>query len=735
MKNLLLTVILLCFCLPFVKAADQKMILISTNETDLILQVAPNGRLYQTYLGNKLVNESEFENLSWNIQAGTDGSVSTRGWEVYPCSGAEDYFEPAFAIQHNDGNMTSIFKYVSSESKKLDNNVTETIISLKDDVYPVEAKLHYVTFAKENVIKAWTEIRHMEKKPVTITQYASNMLYFESPRYVLTEFSGDWAKEVQMSSQDLKFGKKIIDTKLGSRAAMHAYPFFEIGLGAPASENTGDVLMGTIGWTGNYRFTFEVDNAGNLRVISGINPYASAYELKPNEWFVTPEFIFTLSNQGTGKASRDIHDWARNYQIKDGKGDRLTLLNNWESTGFNFNEKKLEELMKEAKHLGVDMFLLDDGWFANKYPRQNDKAGLGDWEVTHDKLPNGIPHLVQTAKDAGVKFGIWIEPEMVNPRSELAEKHPDWIVKAGNREIPRMRNQWLLDLSNPKVQDFVFSVFDNTMKLSPNIDYIKWDANRHVENAGSEYLPEDKQSHFWIDYTQGFYKVMERIRAKYPDVLIQACASGGGRVEFGAMKYFNEVWTSDNTEALSRTRIQYGTSLFYPATVMGSHVSATPNHQTGNITPIKFRFDIACAGRLGMELQPKRMDDTEKRFARKAVASYKAYRDIVMEGDLYRIGTPYDDTGYYGMMYVSKDKKKAVLFTYCIRYQSRTLIPKFRLHGLDAKTRYTVREQNTDKKRFWFDGGTFTGEYLANAGINPNLSKIYDSAVFVLEAQ
>ena len=735
MKNLLLTVILLCFCLPFVKAADQKMILISTNETDLILQVAPNGRLYQTYLGNKLVNESEFENLSWNIQAGTDGSVSTRGWEVYPCSGAEDYFEPAFAIQHNDGNMTSIFKYVSSESKKLDNNVTETIISLKDDVYPVEAKLHYVTFAKENVIKAWTEIRHMEKKPVTITQYASNMLYFESPRYILTEFSGDWAKEVQMSSQDLKFGKKIIDTKLGSRAAMHAYPFFEIGLGAPASENTGDVLMGTIGWTGNYRFTFEVDNAGNLRVISGINPYASAYELKPNEWFVTPEFIFTLSNQGTGKASRDIHDWARNYQIKDGKGDRLTLLNNWESTGFNFNEKKLEELMKEAKHLGVDMFLLDDGWFANKYPRQNDKAGLGDWEVTHDKLPNGIPHLVQTAKDAGVKFGIWIEPEMVNPRSELAEKHPDWIVKAGNREIPRMRNQWLLDLSNPKVQDFVFSVFDNTMKLSPNIDYIKWDANRHVENAGSEYLPEDKQSHFWIDYTQGFYKVMERIRAKYPDVLIQACASGGGRVEFGAMKYFNEVWTSDNTEALSRTRIQYGTSLFYPATVMGSHVSATPNHQTGNITPIKFRFDIACAGRLGMELQPKRMDDAEKRFARKAVASYKAYRDIVMEGDLYRIGTPYDDTGYYGMMYVSKDKKKAVLFTYCIRYQSRTLIPKFRLHGLDAKTRYTVREQNTDKKRFWFDGGTFTGEYLANAGINPNLSKIYDSAVFVLEAQ
>ena len=201
------------------------------------------------------------------------------------------------------------------------------------------------------------------------------------------------------------------------------------------------------------------------------------------------------------------------------------------------------------------------------------------------------------------------------------------------------------------------------------------------------------------------------------------------------MKYFNEVWTSDNTEALSRARIQYGTSLFYPATVMGSHVSATPNHQTSNITPIKFRFDMACAGRLGMELQPKQMNAEEKAFARKAIESYKGYRDIVMEGDLYRIGTPYDDTGYYGVMYVSKDKKKAVLFTYCTLYQSRTLVPKFRLYGLDAQTRYKIREQNVDKKRFWFDGGTFTGEYLNHAGINPNLNKIYDSAVFVLEAQ
>ena len=696
MKNLLLTVILLCFCLPFVKAADQKMILISTNETDLILQVAPNGRLYQTYLGNKLVNESEFENLSWNIQAGTDGSVSTRGWEVYPCSGAEDYFEPAFAIQHNDGNMTSIFKYVSSESKKLDNNVTETIISLKDDVYPVEAKLHYVTFAKENVIKAWTEIRHMEKKPVTITQYASNMLYFESPRYVLTEFSGDWAKEVQMSSQDLKFGKKIIDAKLGSRAAMHAYPFFEIGLGAPASENTGDVLMGTIGWTGNYRFTFEVDNAGNLRVISGINPYASAYELKPNEWFVTPEFIFTLSNQGTGKASRDIHDWARNYQIKDGKGDRLTLLNNWESTGFNFNEKKLEELMKEAKHLGVDMFLLDDGWFANKYPRQNDKAGLGDWEVTHDKLPNGIPHLVQTAKDAGVKFGIWIEPEMANTTSELYEKHPEWVLKAPNREIVLGRGgtQVVLDLSNPEVQDFIFGIVDNLMTTYPEIDYIKWDANMSILNHGSQYLPSDQQSHMYIEYHEGFKKVCERIRAKYPDLTLQACASGGGRANYGVMPYFDEFWVSDNTDALQRIYMQWGTSYFFPAIAMASHISAAPNHQTFRVIPLKYRIDVAMSGRLGMEIQPKNMTEEEKTLCRKAIADYKTIRPVVQFGDIYRLVSPYDRLGVASLMYTSPEKDKAVFYWWKTEHFVNQHLPRVKMNGLSPDKKYRVCELN-----------------------------------------
>ena len=716
MKKLLVLLMAL-FTLAQVDAQEKNVIRIATDNTDLILQVAPNGRLYQAYLGDKLLNEKDINNFSPYVKGGSDGSVSTRGWEVYPCSGAEDYFEPAFAIQHNDGNMTSIFKYVSSESKKLDNNVTETIISLKDDVYPVEAKLHYVTFAKENVIKAWTEIRHMEKKPVTITQYASNMLYFESPRYVLTEFSGDWAKEVQMSSQDLKFGKKIIDTKLGSRAAMHAYPFFEIGLGAPASENTGDVLMGTIGWTGNYRFTFEVDNAGNLRVISGINPYASAYELKPNEWFVTPEFIFTLSNQGTGKASRDIHDWARNYQIKDGKGDRLTLLNNWESTGFNFNEKKLEELMKEAKHLGVDMFLLDDGWFANKHPRQNDKAGLGDWEVTHDKLPNGIPHLVQVAKDAGVKFGIWIEPEMVSEDSDLYRKHPDWALTVPGRNPVRSRNQLVLDFSRKEVVDCIYDQMEKLLADS-KVSYIKWDMNRSITECFSKGWAANKQGEIFHRYILGVYDLYERLTKRFPEILFESCASGGGRFDPGMLYYAPQTWTSDDSDAIERIKIQYGTSMVYPLSSMGAHVSVTPNHQLFRNTPLSTRANVAYFGAFGYELNIAKLSEEEQEEIKKQVEFVKQYRGLIQKGTFYRLLSPFEGN-IAAWIVVSEDKKDAIMGYYKILNDVNCPYRRLCLQGLDEKMEYTI--EGVD--------GVYSGRELMKAGMitsDPSAGQVLD---------
>lgn len=693
-------------------AEESKVIRISTDQTDLILKVGENGRLYQTYLGEKLLHEADVNRFSWDIHAGSDGSISQRGWEVYSGSGNEDYFEPAVAITHNDGNTSTYLYYVSSSTSPVEGG-TQTTINLRDDKYPVDVTLHYVAYPKENVIKTWSEIKHQEKKPIILSTYASTMLYFCRSSYYLTEFSSDWAKEARMSSQQLQFGKKVIDTKLGSRAAMHTHPFFEVGLGQPVSENQGDVLMGTLGWTGNFRFTFEVDNAGNLRVIPAINPYASNYELKKDEVFTTPEFIFTLSKQGSSQGSRNLHEWARNYSLKDGKGTRLTLLNNWENTGFDFNQETLANLMKEAKHLGVDMFLLDDGWFGNKYPRKDDHAGLGDWEVTHSKLPGGVPALVKAAKEAGVKFGIWIEPEMVNPKSELFEKHPDWAIHDANRKTYYYRNQLVLDLSNPAVQDYVYGVVENLMKENPEIAFFKWDCNSPITNIYSPYL-KDKQGQLYIDHVRGVYNVMKRVKENYPNVPMMLCSGGGARCDYEALKYFTEFWCSDNTDPVERVYIQWGFSQFFPAKAMCAHVTSWNKN-----TSVKFRTDVASMCKLGFDIGLKDMTADELAYCQDAVANWKRLQPAIMDGDQYRLVSPYE-TNHMAVNYVSKDQKKAVLFAYDVYPRFQEKLINVKLQGLDPNKTYKVEEINLMPgvdSALKSNGQTYTGDYLMKVGI------------------
>ncbi len=712
MKNLLIATALMAGVLA-TQAEEKKVFRISTDKTDLVLQVGDNGRLYQTYFGEKLLNEADYQNLTWDVHAGSDGSISQRGWEVYSGSGNEDYFEPAIAITHNDGKNSTYLYYVSSTTQPVEGG-TQTTINLRDDKYPVDVTLHYVAYPKENVIKTWSEIKHQEKKPIILSTYASTMLYFCNSSYYLTEFSSDWACEARMSNQQLQFGKKVIDTKLGSRAAMHTHPFFEVGLDQPVSEQQGQVLMGTLGWTGNFRFTFEVDNAGNLRVIPGINPYASNYELKKDEVFTTPEFIFTLSYNGTSEGSRNLHEWARNYSLKDGKGSRLTLLNNWENTGFDFNQEILANLMKEAKHLGVDMFLLDDGWFANKYPRKDDKAGLGDWEVTHDKLPGGVPALVDAAKEADVKFGIWIEPEMVNPKSELFEKHPDWAIHDENRKIYYYRNQLVLDLSNPEVQDYVYGVVEKLMKENPEIAFFKWDCNSPITNIYSPYLKE-KQGQLYIDHVRGVYNVMKRVKENYPNVPMMLCSGGGARCDYEALKYFTEFWCSDNTDPVERVYIQWGFSQFFPAKAMCAHVTSW-----NKATSVKFRTDVASMCKLGFDIGLKDLTAEELDYCQQAVANWKRLQPAIMDGDQYRLVSPYE-TNHMAVNYVTKDQNKAVLFAYDVhpRYQEKLM--RVKLQGLDAQKNYKVEEINLmpgTESTFKANGKVFSGDYLMKVGLD-----------------
>ena len=717
MKNrILLFSVFLSLC-AFAQGAKDKLIRVSTDRIDLVLRVGGNGRLYQCYLGEKLRNAAELELLP---QAG----------EAYPGAGSGDYFEPAVYMTHNDGNPSTVLTYVSSEEKQVQGG-TETVIHMHDEVYPVKVALHYVAYPKENVIKMWSEISHDEKKPVTLSRYASAMLRFNRPAYYLTEFSSDWARETQMSCQPLRPGKKLLDSQLGSRASMFMQPFFELGLGAPVAEDQGEVMVGIVNWTGNFQVIFEVDNEGLLRVIPGINSYASEYKLPAEDVFKTPEFVFTISGEGTGQASRDLHDWARRYQLRDGMGDRMTLLNNWENTYFNFDQDKLGSLMHEAKELGVDMFLLDDGWFGNKYPRSSDKAGLGDWEVTHSKLPGGIPALIDSAKKVGVKFGIWIEPEMVNPKSELFEKHPEWVIHYPNRKPYYYRNQLVLDLSNPKVQDYVFGVVDKLMKENPEIAYFKWDCNSPITNVYSYYLKQN-QGNLYIDHVRGVYNVMRRVHDSYPDVPMMLCSGGGARCDYEALKYFTEFWCSDNTDPIERLYIQWGFSQVFPAKAMCAHVTSWNSN-----TSIKFRTDVASMCKLGFDIGLNRLNKNERTFMQGAVANYHRLKTVILDGTQYRLVSPYDGN-HMAVMYVDESKGKSVLFGYDIfpRYGEKQLPVK--LQGLDPGRNYRLKEINLmpgRKSSFGQNDRVLSGDYLMKVGVNLFTSGKTQSRVIELTAE
>jgi len=713
MKKLLSLSLALIF--TFNLCAQTRQILLETKNIALVLSVGNNQRVAQSYLGKKFSAAADYAKLSG-------------GREVYLTAGMENQFEPAIRMIHADGNPSLELRYVSHQSNKTD-NVSTTDIVLKDPVYASEIILHYITYFNEDIIKTWTEIKQGEKKPVMLTEYASSMLHFTADEYWLTQFHGDWAREVNMVEEKLTNGIKTIESKLGTRTNFYQTQTFMVSLNGRSTETEGELVAGSLGWTGNFQYTFEVDQRNGLRIRSGINPFASEYYLQPGETFKTPEFIFTYSLNGKGQASRNLHRWARNYAILDGKGQRMVLLNNWEATHTSFNEKRLVELFDEGKKIGADLFLLDDGWFGNKFPRNDDKAGLGDWQEDTTKLPNGIGYLVKQAEAKGIKFGIWLEPEMVNPKSELYEQHPEWILKLPNRAEDYGRNQLVLDLTNPEVQDFVYSVVDHLMTKSPGVAFIKWDCNRSMTNAYSPYLKE-KQSHLFIEYTRSLYKVMQRIRAKYPKLPIMLCSGGGGRADYEALKYFTEFWPSDNTDALERIYIQWGYSYFFPALTISAHVTSMGKNQS-----LKFRTDVAMMGKLGYDIRVNSFTPQELQFSTEAVKTYKRISDVIWKGDIYRLISPYDEPRAV-VMYVSEDKNKAVVFNYNTTTRRKDILSKVALQGLDAKKNYRLKEINLfpETKSGQPDNDKiFTGEYLMNIGLNltpgralPLTSNVYE---------
>lgn len=709
--------------------AQENNLLISTDHSSLILNAEKGKQLRFLYYGERIGQEQISQML--------DAGIATN-YPAYPAFGTSTFELAALQAVQADGCQTLdlIVDRVDTVEEK---DATLTTITLKDRLYPFTVALNYRVLTHLDLIETWAEYTNNAKKAVVLKRFDSAHFAIRRGDVWISTLHGQWGAEAQLVSEPLLSGMKVIKNMDGVRNGLGDRPEVMFSLDGKPQENSGRVIGAVLCWAGRSKIRIDMDDitgSNVYRVFAGMNEEASEYKLEAKEHFVTPRLALTYSTEGVGGASRNFHRWARAGKVHGCDKPRDILLNSWEGVYLDIKEPEMGQMMSDIASMGGELFVMDDGWFGDKYRRIKDNSSLGDWVVDTKKLPHGIKGLTDTARKYGIKFGIWIEPEFTNTTSELIEKHPDWVLQSGKRELQcgRGGTQVALDLCNPAVQNFVFNLVDTLLTNYPDIAYIKWDANGEIKNFGSTYLPQDKQSHIYIDYHRGLLNVLERIRAKYPDVVIQACGSGGGRVSYGVMPYFDEFWVSDDTDALQRLFIQWGTSYFYPSIAMAQHVSASPNHQTGHVLPIKFRFDVAMTGRLGMEMQPSKMSEAEREFSKRAIATYKEIRPVIQNGDQYRLISPYDRKGVASLMYVSPDKSRAVFFAYKMEHFMCQLLPRVRMAGLDPDKSYHLRELNvpSGSKPCRMDGKTFTGAFLMNVGFELDLGHEYASRVFEL---
>lgn len=689
---------------------------ISTPSTSLLLDATEGSPLKILYYGAHL-DDTDSKAL---IEGG--GAINR---DAYPAYGVNPMAEAALSVTHADGNRTTVLNVTGVTTTDAPDGAKVTTVKMKDTVYPLEVDINYRTYPGQDVIETWTEITNGEKGTVTLNRFMSGYLPVRYGDVWLSSLYGTWANETQLTEEPLPHGVRMIKNKDGLRNSHTAHSEVMLSLDGKPRENEGRVIGAALCYPGNYKIFIDTDDSDYHHLFAGINEENSEYHLAKGESFTTPELALTYSKEGLSGVSRNFHRWGRKHRLHAGDKERRILLNSWEGVYFSIDEPTMAGMMEDIASMGGELFVMDDGWFGDKYPRDVDNSTLGDWVVDTRKLPGGIDGLLETARKNGIKFGIWIEPEMSNTVSELYEKHPDWVIKAPKRPVTQGRGgtQVVLDMSNPKVQDFIFNIVDTLMTRYPDIDYIKWDANAPVMDHGSQYLTADNQSHLYIELHNGLRKTLDRIRAAHPDVTIQACASGGGRANWGMLPWFDEFWTSDNNDALQRIYMQWGTSYFFPAIAMASHISASPNHQTFRRIPTKFRADVAMSGRLGLEMQPRDMTDDDKAVCRQAIADYKTIRPIVQFGDLYRLYSPFEKRGVASLMYVTPEKDDAVFFWWKTETFMNQQLPRIPMAGLDPDKTYTVHELNRiDNQPLPYEGKTFTGRYLMDNGLEMPLT-------------
>ncbi|KAJ5692458.1 hypothetical protein N7462_001881 [Penicillium macrosclerotiorum] len=653
----------------------------------------------------------------------------------FPDQGRGDFRSPAVRIRQSEGYTVSDLQYKSHDVIRgkptlkglpatfgTESDVTTLIVHLYDKYSAISADLSYSIFPKFDAVVRSVNITNRGTGDITIEALASMSVDFPYQDLDMITLRGDWAREAHRERRKVEYGRQGFGSTTGYSSHLHN-PFLAI-MDPAATESTGEVWGFSLIYTGSFSVDVEKDSQGFTRALLGLNPNQLSWSLGPGESFSSPECVAIYSNSGIGGMSRSFHGLYRKHLIKSkfATKDRPVLLNSWEGLGFNYNESTISKLAQESADLGIKLFVLDDGWFGDKYPRTSDNAGLGDWVPNPARFPDGLAHAVQNITDFKVantstklRFGIWVEPEMVNPNSSLYRKHPDWALHAGSYPRTERRNQLVLNLALPEVQDYIIKSVADILN-SADITYVKWDNNRGIHE-----MPSPSTDH---KYMLGMYRVFDTLTTQFPDVLWEGCASGGGRFDPGILQYFPQIWTSDDTDAVERITIQLGTSLVYPPSAMGAHLSAVPNQQTGRSLPVSFRGHVAMmGGSFGLELDPADIPEADKAALPKLIALAEKVNPIVLTGDMYRLNIP-EESNWPAVLFISENGQQAVLFYFQINPNINQAVPWVKMQGLDPSAMYNV------------DGNTsYSGSVLMNIGLQFPFKTDYGSQVIFIEKQ
>ena len=678
---------------------EENIFSLNTINTSYVFGIDDEGLIRSLYWGRKINHIDDFELIKLE-EVSTNDPVYEITHEEYPVYGGLRYKEHCLKVNFNDGTREVKYKFVGY---KVEEN--KLIVSLKDEYYDLEINLNYIIHEKYDLLERYVTVKNNSSEVMEIEKIYSGQFHIPYENLNFRNVHGHWGAEQQMFNQKVGYGKIYIENRRGISTHNHN-PYFI--LDKDASETNGEVFFGALKLSGNFSGIVEQTPYGETLVQLGINPHDFILELKGGEEFKTPAIIAGYTNEGFEKMSHNLHNYGKNELMRDGLRD--ILYNSWEATEFKVSCNEQIKLAKKAKELGAELFVVDDGWFGERDGIDN---GLGDWYVNEKKFPNGLNQLIAAVKDMDMKFGIWFEPEMVNPKSQLYKDHPDWIYNFKTRESDTSRGQYVLNLSKDEVKEFIYNTLDQ-MLSTYDIDYIKWDANRPISQS-------DVKKDIWFKHIENLYDIVRKLKEKHPKVYFEACASGGGRIDFGSLEVFDDYWTSDNTDAYDRLTIQDSYSYIYPIKAMRAWVTDCPNFLSKRIIPLEFRFHSAMMGTLGIGCNILKYSKEDDEIAKKLISEYKTIRHIIQEGDFYRLeNTSLND--YYLYQYLKENE--SVVFVFLPQSKIGHRGTRVKLRGLESDKKYTVEYLGKTIEK--------TGQYLMNYGLDIRLEGDYSSCIIRL---